>query len=112
MTWQHIQRYRSGVDAPATGRRNAGAERTRKEATQTEESPFDGFCIRCKVDVRGNLNKPYCTRCYTSWNRYKNEAYEENYCHICGSEYTTTILEPLCLACYRELKDVLEFIAF
>ena len=102
----------SGVDAPASGRRNARAARTRKEATQTVDAPLKGFCIRCKADVPANLTKPHCSNCYATWNKFKNKKFEEKYCHICGSEHTTTLAEPLCLTCYRELEDVREFIAF
>ncbi len=102
----------SSVDAPASGRRNARAARTRKEATQTVDAPLKGFCIRCKDDVPANLTKPHCSNCYSIWNKFKNKKFEEKYCHICGSKHTTTLAEPLCLTCYRELEDVREFIAF
>ena len=88
------------------------AARTRKEATPVLEASLVGFCIRCKAELPANPTRPYCSNCYAIWKRYKNEGYKENYCHICGSEYTTTLLKPLCLTCDRELEDVLEFIAF
>ena len=50
--------------------------------------PTKGFCIRCKITVPANPSRPYCNGCYTSWNRFKNKAYEEKYCHICGTEHT------------------------
>ena len=71
--------------------------------------PESGFCIRCKVDLPANPAKPYCDRCYRSWNRWKNADYEEKHCHICGSEYGATLAKPLCRACYRDYKDVFEF---
>ena len=105
----------------------ATEEKTRKKSStpletpveSTVEEPFEiletslvGFCIRCKDELPANPTRPYCSNCYAIWKRYKNEGYKEKYCHICGSEYTTTLLKPLCLTCDRELEDVLEFIAF
>ena len=71
--------------------------------------PTHGFCIRCKADVLTNPTRPYCQRCFRSWNRYKNEEYEEKHCHTCGNEHTATLLKPLCSTCYRKYKDVFEF---
>ena len=67
---------------------------------ETAVEPGDGFCIRCKATLPANPKKPYCLSCYSIWNRYKNEAYEERYCHLCGDEHTTTLLKPLCVACH------------
>ena len=58
-----------------------------------------GYCIRCKVALPANPDKPYCYRCYTIWSRYRNATCEERYCHMCGLEHTTTLLKPLCVAC-------------
>ena len=73
--------------------------------------PQRGFCIRCKSEVPANPAKPYCNRCFASWNRFKNAAYEEERCHICGDAHKTSLEKPLCVSCYRKFKDVLEFAA-
>ena len=74
--------------------------------------PAKGFCIRCKADLPiTNPVRPYCGRCYASWNRFKKEDYEEKHCHTCGNEHVTSMSKPLCLACYRKYKDVLELAA-
>ena len=67
--------------------------------------PAAGFCIRCETDVPANPAKPYCNPCYRTWNRYKNEEYEEVFCHLCGDVETTSMAKPLCLACYRTYRD-------
>ena len=67
---------------------------------ETAKEPRDGFCIRCRAALRADPEQPYCNRCYRSWNQYKNERYEEKYCHTCGNEHTTTRLKPSCVACY------------
>ena len=71
--------------------------------------PKVGFCIRDKASIPANPLKPYCDRCYRSWNRYKDPEYEEKHCHICGKENDSTMVKPLCLPCYRRHKDDFEF---
>ncbi len=73
--------------------------KTNSKGIETAKKPGDGFCIRCKATIPSNLEKPYCKRCYKYWTRYKNETYEEKYCHLCGNEHTTTIRKPLCPCC-------------
>ena len=89
----------------------ASSTRTKKGATSVVQAPTKGFCIRCKVDLPVNPTRPYCAPHFRSWNRYKNEEYEESHCHTCGNEHTTSMLKPLCATCYRKYKDVLEFAA-
>ena len=69
--------------------------------------PNTAFCIRDKAVIPPNPGKPYCDRCFRSWNRYKNDEYGEKYCHICGNENDSTMAKPLCLSCYRTYKDIL-----
>ena len=73
------------------------------------EPPQSGFCIRCKASIALNPARPYCKPCFRSWNIYKNEEYEESYCHICGEEYKTTKSKPACRNCYHKYSSVLEF---
>ena len=65
----------------------------------TAKDQGDGFCIRCKAALPADPEQPHCERCYSSWNRYENESYEEKFCHKCGNKRTTTRLKPLCVAC-------------
>ena len=80
-------------------------------SSQALAVPAERFCIRCGVVLPANSTQPYCNHHFKIWNRYKNEEYEEKYCHICGDEHTATFKKPACLACYRKYKDVLEFAA-
>ena len=70
-----------------------------KKNVETAEELRAGYCIRCGTALPANPRQPYCDRCYTVWNQYKNAAYKERYCHMCGIEHTTTLLKPLCVAC-------------
>ena len=82
------------------------------EKAQTgKTSPTVAFCIRCKDELPTNPLQPYCKRCFTSWNRFKNEDYEEKHCHTCGKEHEATMKKPVCLNCYRKYRNVLEFAA-
>ena len=68
-----------------------------------------GFCIRCKAAVAANPEKPYCADCYSTWRRYSDPDYEDNYCHICKAEYAATMLKPLCASCHKKYKDMFQF---
>ena len=83
--------------------------RTRKEAAPVLQAPEKGYCIRCKADLPTNPAQPYCDRHYASWKKFMKKEYVEKHCHTCGSEHATSMLKPLCLACFRKYKDVLEF---
>ena len=62
-----------------------------------------GFCIRCKTAVPMKLDRPYCGRCYNSWNRFKNDKYAEKHCHPCGKQHTAKMSKPVCSSCYRKV---------
>lgn len=71
--------------------------------------PASGFCIRCRTAVPLLDPGPYCNRCFRVWNRFQDEEYEENHCHLCGKENDSTYEKPLCYSCYRKYKDILDF---
>jgi hypothetical protein len=56
-----------------------------------------GYCIRCKHPIMLNIQKPYCDKCYSSWNQYKNPNYKEKYCHVTGMQSlgSTTMQSPV-----------------
>ena len=72
-------------------------------------APTSGLCIRCGADIPADPLKPYCRTHFRSWNRYKNDDYEEEICHICGGAYSATMAKPVCRACYQKYKSVLQF---
>ena len=83
--------------------------RSPEAAPAISGKPKDAFCIRCKTTIPADPMMPYCNTHFRSWNRYKNEDYEEKHCHTCGKEHAATLLKPLCTACFRKYKDVLKF---
>jgi hypothetical protein len=58
-----------------------------------------GYCIRCKKEIKQNINSPYCKECYSTWEIYSNRDWTEYFCHICGKENKSTINEPVCAKC-------------
>jgi phosphatidylserine/phosphatidylglycerophosphate/cardiolipin synthase-like enzyme len=86
--------------ARLTGKVNASrpARSVRQEAEQA------GICIRDGSKMDFNLARPLCAKCYLEWAKYKNEDYEEKYCHSCGRRTKTTYARPLCLECYKKLN--------
>lgn len=63
-----------------------------------------GFCIRCKQEIKPDPNKPLCPKCYTEWNKYKNQDYKEKYCHLCGKNHDSSVAKPLCLNCFKQMR--------
>ena len=92
----------SAVESPRT-------ENGRRRGSATVTVSATGVCIRCGESIPLDPAKPCCERCFRSWNRYKNAAYEEERCHICEKERTTSMSKPACLDCYRKYKDVIDF---
>lgn len=68
---------------------------------QTEQA---GICIRDGAKMEFNAARPLCPKCYLEWAKYKNELYEERYCHSCGKRTKTTYARPLCHDCYKKLN--------
>ena len=69
----------------------------------------EGHCIRCNKSIKLNPLVPYCKDCYKIWNKYGDNEYPEEYCHICGTEKETTMLKPTCYPCFKKNKNKLEF---
>ncbi len=66
-----------------------------------ENKKNKGFCIRCVDEIKHNPESPYCTDCFSSWDRWGNQDYIENVCHKCGKEENTSMSKPECYNCYR-----------
>lgn len=79
------------------------------KSTPKTEINQGGFCIRCNDEIKMDPMSPYCKKCFTSWNKYKNEEYEEKYCHICGQSTKSSKIKPTCYSCYKKNKNKLDF---
>ncbi len=85
------------------------AERAKKRTAKRKLSlPETGVCIRDGEPIGFDVLKPYCNKCFRSWNRYKNREYEEEMCHVCGRDWKIAAKDrPLCLDCYRKYAGLL-----
>ncbi len=98
--------------------RNAGNANSRGQTRRTQQraskpSPatdtLGGYCIRCRGELAAAPLKPYCPACYKSWARYKNKAYKEKHCHLCGKNHSATLEHPACRSCFKKHRASLTF---
>ena len=70
-----------------------------------------GHCIRCDTTIKLNPVIPYCKKCFTSWNEYKNPEHVEKNgnCHVCGTDNPSKMISPACFPCYKKNKTKLEW---
>ena len=61
----------------------------------------NGYCIRCKTELKIDIKHPFCKNCYNEWNKYKNDEYVEKFCHVCGELNKVTFSKPVCYKCYK-----------
>ena len=87
--------------------RSATKETTRKPQSTTESSKR-GFCIRCREPLLANPARPFCDTYFKSWNKFRNDKFEENHCHLCGKSGKTSRAKPVCRSCYQKHKVFVE----
>jgi len=61
----------------------------------------NGHCIRCSESIPYDMKSPYCKKHFKSWNKYKNEEYEEKFCHKCSKSHKTSFSKPICYSCFK-----------
>lgn len=59
-----------------------------------------GYCIKCRIPIPYDLDRPYCRDCFSEWVVWENPDYEESYCHTCGQPEPTSMVRPQCYSCY------------
>ena len=67
--------------------------------------PPQGHCLRCGTDIPYNPQASYCASCSRVWKRYENHAFAEKYFHSCDTSHQTSMVRPLCRACYFVEKN-------
>lgn len=57
----------------------------------------NGFCIRTRVPIPFDVERPMSNEAYKSWNKYSNPAYPEKFCHFSGepSNGATSLRKPI-----------------
>lgn len=77
-----------------------------KKATSSQENIVhqtssdkknNGYCIRTGKEIPFNTSKPYSDEAFKSWSQFKNEDYEEKFCHYSGepSNGETSMAKPI-----------------
>ena len=102
--------YTSVAHKQTTQNKEPKSTKSRSRGSRQVTSVFvTGFCIRCGEEIDADPTRPYCLPHFRSWNRYKNDEYEEECCHLCGKEHPATKIRPVCQTCYRKNKDIYEW---
>ena len=76
-------------------------KKSNKPTFKRTQSNGDGHCIRCSTSISYNVKVPYCKKCYSSWNKYKNKGFEEKHCHQCSKSHKTSFEKPICYSCFK-----------
>ncbi len=74
----------------------------KEKAVSTSFKPTVGYCIRCKDSIRYSIYSPLCDSCYTVWSNWGDSDYQENFCHRCGKDDSTSKSQPLCNYCFNQ----------
>lgn len=84
--------------------------RKNKPGMTLKKSPKkeNGFCIRCKSEIKLDPSHPYCKKDYPLWKKFNDENYEEKngVCHFCGKSIKSSLKKPACINCYRKNKSL------
>lgn len=89
--------YKNNLTKQAFGCGNNSRQQSNSFQCQNDT----GFCIRCGKRIFLNPDRPFCPKCFAQWNEFKNEEYQENYCHQCGRTWRTCMERPLCISCWN-----------
>ncbi len=74
--------------------------RKQKEESYYTRAKQTGCCIRCRIPIPYDLERPYCRECFLDWIEWENPYYQDNYCHTCGKRRKTTYARPKCRKCW------------
>lgn len=87
-----------------TDQNNLSFNRNTSTSSNKEiERPAKGYCIRTGQTLPFNPAKPLSYEAFQSWAKYENQDYPEKFCHCCGKGFRTTLRNPLCTDCHRDL---------
>lgn len=78
--------------------------KTKESNSKKSKKPKRGYCIRCEERIKYDIEKPYCLSCFSSWSKYENTEYEEDFCHGCGQFEETTMEKPVCYPCFKKYE--------
>ena len=70
----------------------------RRSAPKAAAASDTGHCIHCGVGIALNPERPFCLKCFHSWDKDPNSP--EKHCHLCGNKRKTSFARPLCRKCW------------
>lgn len=79
-------------------------ERLKDKTTRIQSDLRMGYCIRTRVSIPFNIDKPLSDEAFKSWNIYKNRQFKEKYCHFSGEEGETTYEKPILPKYWKEAQ--------
>jgi len=81
--------------------------KTNAQTTQIRKAP-SGYCIRTKKEIPFNIKHPMSAEAYQSWAKYKDDNYEEKFCHFSGepSNGETSMKNPILKRNWSKAKEV------
>ncbi len=80
-----------------------------KKGKAKKSTDDNGYCIVCSKSIPLDPKHPYCKECYSTWKLHKNPENREEYCHICGAEFSSSLVKPACYHCYKKHRNKLDF---
>jgi len=101
---ESLERHMELVHVGGTQSKRSARGASQRRAARVRTPAARGHCLRCDDAISFNLERPYCADDYAQWARYKNENFEDRYCHRCGAQHPATMRKPLCHDCYEQLK--------
>ncbi len=78
------------------------------ESNSSLENRRMGYCIRTGVEIKFNIEKPFCYDAYLEWNKFEDPDYPEKYCHFSGerSKGDTSFRRPILNKYWEEANEI------
>jgi hypothetical protein len=71
-----------------------------------KKASFQSVCIRGGEPIPYDRKKPYCPKHYYEWAETKDRRQLEVYCHRCGGKFASSLAEPICEMCRKDIRAV------
>ena len=104
--------YAERLERSAMPSQYAPAKSTAKNApSQKKKAKETAYCIRTGELIKFNIKMPYNKKSFTSWNRFKNPEFNEQFCHFSGekSNGETSYSRPILKKNWTRAKKKFKF---
>ena len=110
---QEVRRWESKVQKqPPKAKKQSEPKESLMPQGKKVLVPTVGSCIRCHDGVLINPTdlRPYCQTCHFKWRgASQTKEHPENYCHVCGTRYQTSLSKPACKECWEKYRYAIDF---